>query len=497
MQKHRLTSPLAACTVSLLLFATTHSPLRAADSDQKPNILFISVDDLRPQTRADGHQFMVTPNMDRLAETGRLFHRHYVQAPTCGASRYSLLTGQYQKRPASYGNGAFSLFQDGHAPTSLPGWFRQHGYHTMQSGKISHSPDGFRDDRERIAAGGVQNTYRTAPHLHFTNPDDPEVPGAWDEFDTPVGPWQTGWGAFFAYDEGKTRHSGRSPAVEMADVEDAGYPDGLMADAAVAALAKLRNLDKPFFYALGFYKPHLPFNAPRKYWDLYDPAEIDISHVDPLARRGGEFFGAYSITPAQITEDEAKLREVIHGYYACVSYIDAQVGKVLDALDELGLADNTIIVLWGDHGFHLGELGYWGKHTLHEHSMRSAFMMRVPGMPHAGEATHSIVGSVDIYPTLVELAGLPVPDHLDGASFAETLRDPQADPIGFAIGFESKQSQTLRTHRHRLIEGSGAPRLFDHESDPGERENIAANETETTTSLREQLQALLEARKAK
>lgn len=496
MKQQHLANSLVTFSVSFLLIVSTSTTIRAADSDKKPNILFISVDDLRPQTRADGDEFMVTPNMDRLAASGRLFHRHYVQAPTCGASRYSLLTGQYPKRPASYGNGAFSLYQEGHAPESLPAWFRQHGYHTMQTGKISHSPDGFRDDGERIAASGVKNTYRTAPHLHFTNPDDPEVPGAWDELETPVGPWQTGWGAFFAYDEGKTRHSGRSPAVELADVEDTGYPDGLMAETAVAALTNLRDLDKPFFYALGFHKPHLPFNAPKKYWDLYDPAEIDITHVDPLVRRGGEFFGAYSITADQITGDEAKLREVIHGYYACVSYIDAQIGKVLDALDELGLADNTIIVLWGDHGFHLGELGYWGKHTLYEYSMRSAFMMRVPGMPHAGKATHSIVGSVDLYPTLVELAGLPVPGHLDGKSFAEVLRDPQADPIGFAAGFGGK-THTLRTDRHRLIVGGEQPQLFDHQSDPGERENIAAKEADTVESLNRQLDALMEARKAK
>lgn len=490
------THTLCYLPLAFSLFLGTASPLPAGDSRAKPNILFIAVDDLRPQTRADGHAIMHTPNIDRLAAGGRLFHRHYVQAPTCGASRYSLLSGQYPKRPASRGNGAFALFRQGHAPVSLPGWFRQHGYHTMQTGKISHSPDGFRDDEERIAANGVANSYRRAPHLHFSNPDDPEVPDAWDQFHTPVGQWQTGWGAFFAYDGGKTRHSGVSPAIERADVADDGYPDGLMADAAVAALAELRGLDKPFFYALGFYKPHLPFNAPEKYWDLYDPAEIDLSNVEPVTRKGGEFFGAYRITPDEIDQDEAKLREVIHGYFASVSYIDAQVGKVLDALDDLGLADNTIVVFWGDHGFHLGELGYWGKHTLHEHSMRSAFIMRTPGMPHAGKATDSIIGSVDIYPTLVELAGLPKPEHLDGKSFAETLHDPQADSVGFAMGIQGN-SHTLRTDRHRVILEGAGPRLFDHARDPGETRNIAGDEPDTVESLRERLDMLLEARMAR
>lgn len=465
-----------------------------AGADEKPNVLFISVDDLRPQTAAYGDEFMHTPNMDRLAETGRLFRRHYVQAPTCGASRYALLSGQLPKRPQSLHNGAFALYQSGHAPPSLPEWFRRHGYVTMQTGKISHSPDGFRDDRERIAATGVANTYRVAPHKHFTNPDDPEVPGAWDKLYTPVGQWQTGWGAFFAYADGGTRHSGRSPAIERADVGDDGYPDGLMGDAAVAALADLAAGEKPFFYAVGLYKPHLPFNAPEKYWALYDAEELDLSTVDPLRRRGGEMFSGYSVQPGDL-EDEAVVRELLHGYYASVSYIDTQVGKLLDALDELGVADNTIVVLWGDHGFHLGELGYWGKHTLHEHSMRSAFIVRTPDMPAAGEATNAIVNTVDIYPTLVQLAGLPSPDHLDGASMVPVLNDPQADPVGFATGYQGNEV-TLRTDRFRLVKGPNGAELYDHEGE-GERVNVADRHPDVVRGMSERLDAILEARKAR
>ena len=492
---HPRTKSLASLACLLPLLAGANLSFGAA-APIRPNILFISVDDMRPQTRAYGHAIMQTPHMDRLAQTGRLFERHYVQVPTCGASRYSLLTGQYPKRKVSYNNGAFALFQQGHAPVSLPEWFRRHGYHTLQTGKISHSPNGFREDQERNADNGVRNSYSKAPHLHYTNPDDPEVPGAWDQFNTPVGQWRTGWGAFFAYAGGKTRNRGVSPAMESADVADDGYPDGLMADTAVAALAELRELDQPFFYALGFYKPHLPFNAPKKYWDLYDPKEIDLSDVDPVARRGGEFFGSYGISPDEIDHDEAKLREAIHGYFAAVSYIDAQVGQVLHALDDLGLADNTIVVLWGDHGYHLGELGYWAKHTLHEQAMRSAFIVRTPDMLQPGQATDAIIGSVDIYPTLVELAGLPLPGHLDGRSFTELLSDPSADPVGFAAGFW-RNNHSLRTDQHRLITKGKNPRLFDHSQDPGEHHNIAANEPETVERLQAELQALLEARKAK
>lgn len=490
-----LKSPIAILAASYLLLTAAAVPLAAAEAPEKPNILFIAVDDMRPQTQANGHAIMHTPNMDRLARTGRLFQRHYVQVPTCGASRYALLSGQYPKSRLSKNNGAFRLHQQGEAPVSLPEWFRRHGYHTMQTGKISHSPDGFLEDRERNAANGVANSYRNAPHLHYSDPDAPEVPGAWDAFNTPVGQWQTGWGAFFAYEGGETRQSGVSPPLESADVDDDGYPDGLMAEAAVDALADLRELDRPFFYALGFYKPHLPFNAPKKYWDLYDPAEIDLSAVDPVARRGGEFFGGYSITPDELDEDEAKLREVIHGYYASVSYADAQVGKVLDALDELGLADNTIVVIWGDHGYHLGELGYWGKHTLHEYAMRSLFAVRVPGMPQAGEASEAIIGSVDIYPTLVELAGLPRPDHLDGQSFTRALRDPGADPVGFALGFWGNQ-HTLRTNHHRLITNGKNHRLYHHGPTLGERRNVAPEEPNTVEQMQNHLQRLLDARKA-
>lgn len=478
----------------LLLASFLLSPL-TTNSAEKPNILFIAIDDLRPQTHANGHVIMHTPNMDRLAQDGRLFQRHYVQVPTCGASRYALLSGQYPKRSLSKDNGAFALYQQGHAPVSLPEWFRRHGYHTRQTGKISHSPDGFLEDRERIANNGTKNSYRNAPHLYYTNPDDPEVPGAWDAFNTPVGQWQTGWGAFFAYAGGKTRQSGISPALESAEVNDDGYPDGLMAEAAIATLAELRELDHPFFYALGFYKPHLPFNAPKKYWDLYDPAKIDLAAVQPVARRGGEFFGGYRITPDELDQDEAKLRQAIHGYYAAVSYVDAQVGKVLDTLDALDLADNTIVVLWGDHGYHLGELGYWGKHTLHEDALRSFFAIRAPGMPQPGAASDAIIGSVDIYPTLVELAGLPLPDHLDGQSFTQVLRDPGADPIGFALGFW-KDQHSLRTKQHRLITDGIKHRLYQHKHDPGERRNVAQEETETVKKMQRQLQNLLDTRKA-
>lgn len=464
---------------------------------ERPNVLFIAVDDFRPQTRSYGREFMITPNMDRLAREGRLFRRHYVQAPACGPSRYAMLTGQYPKRPVSWTMSAFNLYQQRLAPQSLPESLRKHGYYTVQIGKVSHSPDGFLADQRRNAETGIDNTYDRAPHLHHTDPNAPEVPGAWNEHATPLGPWQTAWGGFFGYDGGKTRNRGKTPPFEAADVPDTGYADGLIADAAVKTLARLRERGEPFFLAVGFYKPHLPFTAPKKYWDLYDRDAIDFSDVViPVRRRAGEFFSSYGHSPDRVNRDPAYVRQLHHAYYACTSYVDAQIGKVLDALDELKLSDNTIVVLWGDHGYHLGELGYWAKATLHEHSLRSALIVRVPGMPHPGRPTDAIVNAIDIYPTLLELAGLPMPEHLDGRSFAKALNDPGADPVGQAVSFYGN-TISLRTDRHRLMRRRDEVRLYDHATDQGERNNVAERNPELVAELQRRLDEILDRRKAR
>ena len=500
MQKRSLTISNMAYPARVLLasvmIALSAGVRAEAEEAKPPNVLFIAVDDLRPELKSFGQEHMVTPHMDALAQRGRAFSRHYVEAPTCGAARYALLTGQYPKRNITYSNAAFRLYQDGVAPPSFPQIFRENGYHTVQMGKVSHSPDGLRDDQDRIAEVGIDNTYNNAPHKHFTNPEDPELPGAWDVLITPVGKWQTAWGAFFAYDRGETRRRGRSAAVEAADVDDTGYPDGLMAERARQLLGELGERDEPFFFAVGFYKPHLPFNAPQKYWDLYERDAIDISHVDPLQRRGGEMINSYGHS-AEDFDDEAHVRKILHGYYAATSYVDAQIGKVLDALDETGLAENTIVVLWGDHGFHLGENGIWGKHSLHEQSLRSPLIVRVPGMPRPGEMADGIVASVDIYPTLMELANLPMPEHLDGQSFAAMLEDPKADPIGFAVGFNFPRggpTQALRVDGWRYIQGDG---LYDRKNDPNERENVAEAHPELVERMQAQLQEILDRRKAR
>ncbi len=448
----------------------------ADQTDQPLNVLFLSIDDLRPQTGAYGYDYMHTPYMDRLAAQGRLFERHYVQVPTCGASRYSLLSGHLPVSPDSSGHHAFRVVDRGEAPISMPQWFRENGYHTIQTGKVTHSPGGFEFRRD-----GYQ--------YHRTG-DGHELPGAWDEMITPSGEWETPWAAFFGYAGGDTRREGYRPAVEMADVDDTGYPDGILADAAIEKLGELAGADKPFFYAVGLYKPHLPFTAPKKYWDLYDRDEIDMTHVD-LSRRGGGEFWTYAHDRSDL-DDPNYAKELRHGYFASVSYVDAQVGKILNAVDELGLSNNTIVVLWGDHGFHLGEGGHWGKHTLNEYSMRAAFMIRTPCMSHPGVPSNALTASIDIYPTLVELTGLPMPDHLDGKSMLPILQDPSATTNEAVLGFW-RGNTTLRTDRYRLI----SDRLYETEKDPSEQHDLAEKKPEVVRELKHKRSVLLDARKAK
>lgn len=476
-----------------------HARRPQAAASPRLNVLFIAVDDLRPETGAYGQTHMQTPVLDRLAREGRLFTRHYAQVPTCGASRYALLTGQLPVSAASQGNEAFVHYERGDAPPSLPEWFRRAGYATAQIGKISHSPDGRRltqssDGREGSAL--------------------PEVPGAWEALRTPVGPWETAWRAFFAYAGARSRSPGQSPPTEMADVPDTAYPDGLIAAEAVRALDDLRGSDRPFFLAVGFFKPHLPFTAPARYWRQYDAATLPTpghgtapSGVDPAIslHRGGEFFGNYGHAAAQ-ADDPGYARHLRHGYAAAVSYADTQIGTVLDALEARGLRDRTIVVVWGDHGYHLGDLGVWGKHTLHEAALRSALIVRTPALEQPGTPTDALASSVDLYPTLAALAGLPAPPHVDGADLRAVIARPDAPaPRDAALGLwrmNGYAGESLRTDRYRYTRWHDQQQrlaqveLYDHETDPHESRNVASESPAIAAALDARLLQLLDARAA-
>lgn len=469
-----------------LLFALCLCSLACATPETKapPNILFIAIDDLRPQLGAYGYPEMITPNLDALADDGRLFLRHYTQVPTCGASRYALLTGMRPRGPEHLSNDAFKNLlprEEQVHPESMAHLFRRNGYYTASIGKISHYPDG------RLYTYGGEGDGAL------------EMPFSWDETWGPVGKWGTAWNAFFGYADGSNRNMERGayPAYESAAVADSALPDGLIAEQAMATLRKVQ--DQPFFLAVGFFKPHLPFTAPQKYWDLYDRSAIALSAnperpegvADAALHNSGEMFGSYAHPEKGglgIRIDDEQARTLRHAYFASVSYVDAQVGKVLDELDRLGLREHTIVVVWGDHGWHLGDHTLWGKHAAFERALQSTLIVRAPDMQRPGIPTNSIVESVDLYPTLVDLAELAPPDSLDGVSLRPLLQNPEATVKEGAYGYWHGR-QTLRTDRYRITRfDDGDVVLFDHAADPLETRNIAEEEGELVGQLIARLQ---------
>ncbi|MCA9024581.1 MAG: sulfatase [Planctomycetaceae bacterium] len=460
------------------------APVQSAEENTKrrPNVLFIAVDDLRPQLGCYGHEFMQTPQLDALASQGRLFDRHYVQVPTCGASRCALLTGQYPRTPNDLSNMAIRRRMSGRPeqvePESFAHLFRRSGYRTVCLGKISHFADGRLYEYDHSGTGEL------------------EMPHSWDDVGLPYGKWQNGWDAFFGYADGSGRVRGESPPIESADVPDEGYPDGLIAQAAIQKLSELK--DQQFMLCVGFFKPHLPFCAPQKYFDLYDPTSLPLSPnpdapIDVAPRslhQSSEMFGNYQHgvpNPLTNVDHHRRLRQA---YFACVSYVDAQIGKVLDELDRLELADNTIVVVWGDHGWHLGDQTIWGKHTTFERALRSTLIVRTPETTSAGQPASGIVESVDLYPTLADLCDIEPPGNLDGQSFASVLRDPESIGKDVAFGFWKNGTRTLRTDRYRLVhlpaspQGPEADELYDHQDDPLESRNIAAKHPDLVEALK-------------
>ena len=391
------------------------------EEKQRPNVLFICVDDLRRELGCYGSE-VKSPNMDRLANEGSLFFHHYVQVPTSGASRASMLTGKLPSNRQDLFNEACRLRlsdkPEGENPETLFHHLRRNGYYTVGIGKISHYADGY------------LYAYEEPKSMKL------ELPYSWDEMLFDSGKWGNGWNAFFGYSDGSNRQSCHKQVkpYECASVEDEGLPDGLTANLAVAKLKELAGKKQPFCLAVGFFKPHLPFTAPKKYWDLYDEDSISLSPVGeiPEGFKKATLHNSGELNGYQLGEEKASLeksvsdayaRRLRHAYYACVSYVDAQIGKLLSTLEETGLSDNTIIVLWGDHGWHLGDFRVWGKHTVYETSLASTLIIKAPGCK-AGIKNNRIVGSVDIYPTLMDLCDISIPEGLDGDSFVNLLRQP-------------------------------------------------------------------------
>ncbi len=380
----------------------------------KLNVLFIAIDDLRPELGCYGEKIVHSPNIDRLAREGLRFNHAYCQEAICGPSRASLLTGM---RPDSNGvveNDTYFRETVPHVLT-LPGHFANHGYDTVSIGKIFHDRQDDPASWNRKGASPKRPT--PLPMMGYQLPETRKYLKRRREEVIAK------YGKKFVYS------LGNGPAYEAADVADNMYNDGYFTDRAIATLRELKN--KPFFLAVGFEKPHLPFIAPKKYWDIYDPADIKLAD-NPFAPKGAPSMGLHASfelrtrkgvpKKGDISDEDA--RKLIHAYLACVSYVDAQIGNILDELDALGLRENTVVMLWGDHGWHLGEHGIWGKATNYEVATRSPLIVSAPGQAARNVASDALVELVDMYPTLSELANLPMPKHLEGHSFATLLNEP-------------------------------------------------------------------------
>ena len=457
--------------VSLLLLQSSSS-LFAVQSSPPQNVLLICIDDLRPELKCFGKDYIHSPNIDALAARGRAFTRHYVQAPTCGASRYALLTGTYG--PA--GNGA--LFQRAQNPKnpSLPAHFRDNGYTTLSVGKVSHPPGG---------RGGSD----------WDDDSKLELPNSWDRHLLPAGKWQHPRGWMHGLANGEIRKNAKDMDLFQAlEGNDEIYPDGIAVDETLKQLKLLADDKKPFFLATGILRPHLPFGAPAKYLRPYKDAKLPpISHPNKPEGKttwhgSGEFM-KYNRWGKDPNKDDAFATEVRKHYAACVTYADAQVGKIIQQLNDLGLAKNTIIILWGDHGWHLGEHAIWGKHALFEESLRSPLIFVSPEVKKPGTISKAVAETIDLFPTLCDLTGLKKPGYLDGDSLLPQLKDAGAPSDNAAISY-SNRARTLRTATHRLIaHKDGHLELYDHTTPEGETKNLAKEEPGLAKKLLTRLQS--------
>ncbi len=363
----------------------------------QPNVLFIAVDDLRPQLGCYGDSVAITPNIDRLAKRGVVFNRAYCQQAVCAPSRASVLTG---RRPDATKVWDLKTHFREALPdvVTLPQYFRQHGYDARGIGKIYHDP--------RSAQDSVS---WSAPEIMAVT-DDAGGKYVLDENLHATGSW-------------------KAAAMECADVPDSAYVDGKVCNAAVKVIQELK--DTTFFLAVGFRRPHLPFSAPKWYWDLYQEDQLPLPSLDmapegapEIALHNGVELRGYTDIPDIGPIDTQTVRKLRHGYYASITYIDALIGRLLDELERQNLLENTVIVLWSDHGFHLGELDLWCKTTNFELDTRVPLIISSPQRGGSGAHSDALVELVDIYPTLADLAGLPVPKGLEGISLAPLLDNP-------------------------------------------------------------------------
>ena len=503
--------------INLLLISC--GSIAQVENKQK-NILFIAVDDLKPLIKAYGENQMVTPNFDRLINSGVMFQNAEVQQAVCGPSRASVMTGTYPDRTKVWD--LHTDFRES-SPTliSMPEYLISQGYTTTAVGKIYHKGS---------TAPGHDGKSWSIPHSLPENFDPKYGTPSFSYYQDPATKAEYNRLMKEAEADGKKPGQQRNyafkklkPSSECVDVSDEAYQDGIYTKKAIQLLNQLSKDNKPFFLGVGFQKPHLPFVAPKKYWDLYKREDIKLANqnlIDGAPEYAYHTFGELRAftdidSNAKIGEPlpEAKQRELIHGYMASVSYVDAQLGKLLDELDRLKLTENTVIVLWGDHGYHLGDHTLWNKHSNFEQATRIPFIFSGPGVA-KGKKVATPVELIDLFPTVFELAGVKQSTQTDGKSLVPILdNNPKTDlKVDFALSQYPRQNgklmgYTIRTERYRYTEWHGnnfcaatpydeanikSIELYDFVSDPNETKNHA-NDADKATVIKE-LQAKVKAK---
>ena len=475
--------------------AFAQSPGRRGEAAGKPNVLLILVDDLKPSFGAYGEEWVHSPNLDRLASSGMRFDMAYCNQAVCAPSRNNLLVGSRSTSIGVYSLG-YHFRRAVPDAVTLPQHFKNNDYHAAGIGKVFH-----------IGHGNVNDKHSWSVPFHPDKVIDYVMPES-------TGGKLTREEAYFSNQKLRQIKSlPRGAAWERANVGDNAYADGRIANEGIGRLRKFRESNEPFFLALGFTKPHLPFCAPRKYWDLYNADKLPLpTFVRPpegAPAYAGKTLGElnqYKPIPQQPPLSEKTIRTLIHGYYAALSYMDAQVGRVLDELQRLKLHENTIVVLWGDHGYHLGDHGSWTKHTNYEQANRIPIIIRAPGVTTAGDSSRALVETVDIFPTVCELAGLPIlpgPQPIDGKSLVPILKGEAKsvrDHAYHCFPKSGRLGRAIRTDRYRLVEwkpiaGSPAARegadieyeLYDYRDDPRETRNLAATNPGVVAELKRML----------
>ncbi|MDA7633290.1 sulfatase [bacterium] len=453
---------LAKVSPSLFLILLGFLLPQVTSLQARPNVLFIAVDDLRVELGCYGSEHVISPNIDRLAEKGTLFERAYCQQTVCNPSRASLLTGL---RPDTLR--VWDLYthfrQNSPDLVTLPQLFKQEGYEAVCVGKIFHN---WRQDQWR----GDRVSWSQPEFLHYATHgnDQPQIPG-----DLPP------------------NLASGAGGLECRDVPDEAYYDGRVANKAVEALRSLKRNEKPFFLAVGFWKPHTPFNAPKKYWDRYERDAVPVPrHLDPP-----ENIPEIALTSSRYdgSSNRGALREMHHGHLAAITYLDTQIGKVLDEIDTLGLREETVIVFWSDHGLHLGEHGLTRKTTAFELDAAVPMIISMPGQS-SGQRTKALVELLDVYPTLVELCDLTAPHALQGKSLVRLVEDPSAEFKSAVLTqtprpnypkgkMPEAMGYSIRTDQFRYTEWRDfksdrviARELYDHDKDPLETVNVIGDD---------------------